>query len=77
MPVLPKPPTAIIKNIKLICIFKNFDLSLIMNIKKIIRHHRLFFVYLVLFLIVAVIDLLNLDRVLYSAVCFITTYNTI
>jgi len=34
-----------------------------------IRHHRLFFVYLILFIIVATIDLTNLDRVLYSTIC--------
>jgi hypothetical protein len=40
-----------------------------MTLKKIIRHHRLFFVYLILFLLVAVVDLFNFDRILYSAVC--------
>lgn len=40
-----------------------------MVLKKTIRHHRLFFVYLILFFIVAAIDLLNFDRVLYSTIC--------
>ena len=35
----------------------------------IVRYHSLFFVFLLLFFLVAAVDLLNFDRVLYSAIC--------
>ncbi|PIS14124.1 hypothetical protein COT65_00495 [Candidatus Shapirobacteria bacterium CG09_land_8_20_14_0_10_47_13] len=34
-----------------------------------IRYHRLFFTFLILFLLVAVVDLFNFDRLLYSGIC--------
>ena len=40
-----------------------------MKVKELLRHHKLFVVFLVLFLIVGAIDLLNLDRVSYKALC--------
>lgn len=40
-----------------------------MTIREVFLHHRLFFVYLILFFLVAIIDLFNFDRVLYSTVC--------
>lgn len=40
-----------------------------MNIKNLLNHHRLFVVFLVLFLVVAAVDMLNLDRLVYKAVC--------
>lgn len=35
----------------------------------IIKHHKLFFVFLILFFIVAAIDILNVDRISYKAIC--------
>lgn len=40
-----------------------------MKLPGLIRYHRLFFTFLILFFLVAVFDLLNFDRLLYSAVC--------
>lgn len=34
-----------------------------------IRHHKLFFVYLILFFFVGAVDIFNLDRLTYKAVC--------
>jgi len=34
-----------------------------------LSHHRLFFVFLLLFVLVAAVDLFNLDRILYKAIC--------
>lgn len=36
---------------------------------KLIQHHKLFFVFLVLFIIVAAVDMLNVDRICYKALC--------
>jgi len=36
---------------------------------KIIKKHKLFFVYLILFLVVATVDILNFDRFLYKDIC--------
>lgn len=40
-----------------------------MTLKKVFQRHHLFFVFLILFLLVAIVDLFNIDRILYSAVC--------
>ena len=40
-----------------------------MTVVSLIRHHRLFFVFFGLFLLVGAIDLLNLDRFCYKAIC--------
>lgn len=40
-----------------------------MKLPELIRYHRLFFTFLVLFLLVAIVDIFNFDRLLYSAVC--------
>lgn len=37
--------------------------------KKLFVHHKLFFVFLLLFVVVGVVDMLNIDRVCYKAVC--------
>ncbi len=34
-----------------------------------IRHHKIFFTFLVLFFIVGAIDMFNLDRLIYKAIC--------
>lgn len=40
-----------------------------MKLPKSIRYHRLFFTFLILFLLVAVVDVFNFDRLFYSAIC--------
>lgn len=40
-----------------------------MNLKNLVRHHKLFFVYLILFFFVGAVDMFNLDRLTYKAVC--------
>ncbi len=40
-----------------------------MKIDHLLRHHRLFFVYLILFFIVGAVDMFNLDRIVYKALC--------
>lgn len=40
-----------------------------MSTGKLFEHHRLFFVFLVLFFLVGAIDMFNVDRVVYKAVC--------
>lgn len=37
--------------------------------KDLIRHHRVFVVYLVLFFVVSIVDIFNFDRISYKAVC--------
>lgn len=37
--------------------------------KKLLAHHRLFVVFLVLFLVIATVDILNIDRWMYSLLC--------
>lgn len=32
-------------------------------------HHKLFFVFALLFVVVAVVDMLNIDRICYKAIC--------
>lgn len=40
-----------------------------MDLKNLLIHHKLFVVYLILFLIVAAVDLFNFDRLAYKALC--------
>lgn len=40
-----------------------------MKAGSVLRHHKLFFVFLVLFLLVGVVDMFNLDRLVYKALC--------
>lgn len=40
-----------------------------MNVRDVVIHHRLFFVFLLLFFVVAAVDILNVDRFLYKAIC--------
>ena len=40
-----------------------------MKLPEIIRYHRLFFTFLTLFFLVAVVDIFNFDRLLYSVIC--------
>lgn len=40
-----------------------------MKVRDAITHHKLFFVFLTLFFVVGLVDILNLDRVSYKAVC--------
>lgn len=40
-----------------------------MNITHLLKHHRLFVVYLILFFIVGAVDMFNLDRIVYKWVC--------
>lgn len=40
-----------------------------MNWKKSLTRHKLFFAFLVLFLILAVVDLLNFDNLIYQNIC--------
>lgn len=40
-----------------------------MVFKKTIKHHHLFFVFLFLFFLVAIVDLLNFDQLSYSFIC--------
>lgn len=40
-----------------------------MSLGHLLKHHKLFFVYLVLFFIVGAVDMFNLDRLIYKAVC--------
>jgi hypothetical protein len=44
-----------------------------MKLPEPLYHHRLFFTFLVLFLLVGLVDLFNLDRWLYSGVCGVAT----
>jgi hypothetical protein len=37
--------------------------------KKVLAQHQLFVVFLVLFLVIATVDILNLDRSMYSLLC--------
>lgn len=41
--------------------------------KKWFAHHKLFFVFLLLFFVVAVVDMLNIDRFCYKALCDMTS----
>ena len=36
---------------------------------EVFHHHKLFFLFLILFLLVGSIDLFNLDRLIYKALC--------
>jgi hypothetical protein len=40
-----------------------------MTVKGLIAHHKIFFTFLVLFFIVGAIDIFNLDRLIYKAIC--------
>lgn len=40
-----------------------------MNLGRVLRHHKLFFVFLVLFFLVGIVDIFNLDRFAYKALC--------
>ena len=40
-----------------------------MVLKKTFQRHHLFFVFLILFLIVAIVDLFNFDQRIYSFIC--------
>ena len=40
-----------------------------MNVQKLVRHHRLFVVFLVLFLFVGAVDMFNLERIIYKVLC--------
>lgn len=40
-----------------------------MKFMNVVRYHRLFVIFLLLFFLVAAVDLLNFDRALYSAIC--------
>lgn len=40
-----------------------------MNVQKTLQHHKLFFVFLVLFFLVGAIDMLNFDRIIYKFLC--------
>ncbi len=40
-----------------------------MNFNHLIRHHKLFVVYFLLFLVVGAVDIFNLDRLVYKAIC--------
>lgn len=40
-----------------------------MDTEKLVRHHKLFFIFVILFLLVAAIDMLNADRILYKSIC--------
>ena len=40
-----------------------------MKLGSILRHHKLFFVFLALFLLVGIVDIFNLDRLVYKAIC--------
>ena len=40
-----------------------------MTFEHLVEQHRLFFVFLVLFLLVAAVDMLNLDRLFYKYIC--------
>lgn len=40
-----------------------------MKVAGLIHHHKLFFVYLILFFIVSAVDIFNLDRVIYKSLC--------
>ncbi len=40
-----------------------------MKLQVLVAHHRLFFVFLGLFFVVGAVDILNLDRFSYKAIC--------
>ena len=40
-----------------------------MSVKNLVRHHRLFVVFFILFLFVGAVDMFNLDRFIYKALC--------
>ncbi|MFZ5845500.1 MAG: hypothetical protein ACOY0S_03475 [Patescibacteria group bacterium] len=40
-----------------------------MRLQEVIVHHRLFFIFLLLFFLVGAVDIFNLDRILYKAIC--------
>ncbi len=40
-----------------------------MNVGQSVQHHTLFFVFLILFLVVGAVDIFNLDRIIYKALC--------
>lgn len=40
-----------------------------MKLKELVHHHRLFFVFVLLFILVAAIDIVNIDRFLYKVIC--------
>ncbi len=40
-----------------------------MKLGRVLGHHKLFFVFLVLFLLVGVVDIFNLDRFMYKVIC--------
>lgn len=40
-----------------------------MSFKHLVSHHKLFFVYLILFFIVGIVDIFNFDRLTYKFVC--------
>lgn len=40
-----------------------------MKVGEVIKHHKLFLTFLVLFFIVGAVDIFNLDRVTYKAMC--------
>ncbi len=40
-----------------------------MKLQALVAHHRLFFVFLGLFVVVGAVDILNLDRFSYKAIC--------
>lgn len=40
-----------------------------MKFISVIRYHSLFFIFLLLFFLVAIVDMFNFDRELYSAIC--------
>lgn len=37
--------------------------------KDLMRHHKVFVVYLILFFVVSVVDIFNVDRLAYKAIC--------
>lgn len=40
-----------------------------MTFKELVRHHKIFVTFLVLFFIVGAVDMFNLDRLIYKALC--------
>ncbi|OGG04839.1 hypothetical protein A2Z33_06040 [Candidatus Gottesmanbacteria bacterium RBG_16_52_11] len=40
-----------------------------MKAGQLVRHHRLFFVFVILFIVVGVVDMFNFDRLIYKALC--------
>lgn len=40
-----------------------------MTLKELVKKHHLFFIFLILFLLVGIVDLFNFDQKIYSAIC--------